>query len=118
MMSNLMSEFREKIAVQFAYIGCRNVWAIRSIDVVCYAAPAGVSHVCLTILFGYAQDVEIGRKRMPESVGRHLIFNAEFFAEATSATINNPGSLELIKKYFPNAYAKYEKLVEKVIADE
>lgn len=55
-----------------------------------------------------------------QSRGRFLneLRCAEFFAEATSATINNPGSLELIKKYFPNAYAKYEKLVEKVIADE
>ena len=50
MMSNLMSEFREKIAVQFAYIGCRNVRAIRSIDVVGYAAPAGVYHINESVL--------------------------------------------------------------------
>ena len=81
LMSNLMSEFREKIAVQFAYIGCRNIRAIRSIDIVGYAAPAGVSHVCLTILFGYAQDVEICCKCMPESVSRHLIIDAEFLAK-------------------------------------
>lgn len=50
MMSNLMSEFREKIAVQFAYIGCRNVRAIRSIDVVGYVAPASVYHINESVL--------------------------------------------------------------------
>ena len=49
-MSNLMSEFREKIAVQFAYIGCRNVRAICSIDVVGYAAPASVYHINESVL--------------------------------------------------------------------
>lgn len=40
--------------------------------------------------------------------------SVEFFAEATSATINNPGSLELIKTNFPKAYAQYEKIVEEI----
>ena len=38
----------------------------------------------------------------------------EFFAEATSATINNPGSLELIKKYFPSAYDEYLNIIKEV----
>lgn len=81
LMSNLMSEFREKIAVQFAYICCRNVRAIRSIDVIGYAAPSGVSHVCLTIFFGYAQDIEICCKRMPESEGSDLALDTEPVAD-------------------------------------
>lgn len=42
----------------------------------------------------------------------------EFFAEATSATINNPGSLELIKKYFPNAYDEYLNIIKEVASRE
>lgn len=40
--------------------------------------------------------------------------STEFFAEATSATVNNPKSLELIKKYFPKTYAEYIKRLEKL----
>ena len=40
--------------------------------------------------------------------------SSEFFAEATSATINNPKSLELIKRYFPKAYAEYEAIISEV----
>lgn len=40
--------------------------------------------------------------------------SAEFFAEATSATINNPESLEILKASFPKAYAQYEKIVEEI----
>lgn len=39
--------------------------------------------------------------------------DTEFFAEATSATINNPKSLGLIKKYFPTAYNEYLKRLDK-----
>ena len=38
----------------------------------------------------------------------------EFFAECSSATINNPDSLKVIKKHFPNAYKEYLRLVEKI----
>lgn len=44
--------------------------------------------------------------------------SSEFFAEATSATINNPKSLELIKRYFPKAYAEYEEIISEVINDD
>lgn len=44
--------------------------------------------------------------------------SSEFFAEATSATINNPKSLELIKQYFPKAYAEYENIISEVISDD
>lgn len=39
---------------------------------------------------------------------------AEAFAEMTSATINNPESLNEIRKTFPTAYAKYLKIVDKI----
>lgn len=42
----------------------------------------------------------------------------EFFAEATSATINNPKSLKLIKKYFPSAYDEYLKIIKEVASRE
>ena len=42
----------------------------------------------------------------------------EFFAEATSATINNPKSLKLIKKYFPSAYDEYLKIIKEVAKRE
>ena len=38
----------------------------------------------------------------------------EFFAEATSATINNPKSKELLDKYFPNTMAKYQEVLKKI----
>ena len=38
----------------------------------------------------------------------------EFFAECSSATVNNPGSLSVIKKHFPSAYKKYLELVEQI----
>lgn len=38
----------------------------------------------------------------------------EFFAECSSATINNPESLNIIKKHFPKAYEKYLNLVTKI----
>ncbi|WP_082404037.1 minor capsid protein [Lacticaseibacillus sharpeae] len=38
----------------------------------------------------------------------------EAFAEMTSATINNPESLELIKKIYPTAYKKYQQIVDQV----
>lgn len=39
----------------------------------------------------------------------------EAFAEMTSATINNPESLALIKKVLPNAYKAYEQMVEDIV---
>ncbi|WP_283599987.1 hypothetical protein [Ligilactobacillus salivarius] len=38
----------------------------------------------------------------------------EFFAETTSAMINNPESLLQIKKMFPNAYKEYLRVVEDI----
>lgn len=38
----------------------------------------------------------------------------EFFAECSSTTINNPGSLAVIKKHFPTAYKKNLELVERI----
>lgn len=35
----------------------------------------------------------------------------EFFAECTAATINNPESLKMIKKMFPESYKIYQKIV-------
>ena len=49
-MSNLMSEFREKIAVDLADLRCCHVGTIRSIDVVGYAAPASVYHINESVL--------------------------------------------------------------------
>lgn len=42
---------------------------------------------------------------------------AEAFAEMTSATINNPKSLANIKKYFPNSYKEYLKIVSGIIKE-
>lgn len=44
--------------------------------------------------------------------------STEAFAEMTSATINNPKSLEQIKKIFPNAYKKYLSIVDAIIKAE
>lgn len=76
MMSNLMSEFREKIAVDLTDLRRCHVGAIRSIDVVRDTAASGMSHHRLTVFFGYAQDIKVGCKRVPESVGRHLAVDA------------------------------------------
>lgn len=50
----------------------------------------------------------------PEAYWNQTMRSAEFFAEATSATINNPESLEILKANFPKAYAQYEKIVEEI----
>lgn len=50
----------------------------------------------------------------PEAYWTRNMRGAEFFAEATSATINNPESLEILKASFPKAYARYEKIVEEI----
>ncbi|WP_242362525.1 hypothetical protein [Limosilactobacillus antri] len=39
----------------------------------------------------------------------------EFFAECSSATINNPESLKVIKENFPTAYKEYLKIVDKIV---
>ncbi|KRM20213.1 hypothetical protein FC40_GL000314 [Ligilactobacillus hayakitensis DSM 18933 = JCM 14209] len=38
--------------------------------------------------------------------------DAEFFAGASSATVNNSKSLEVIKKHFPRAYNNYLEVVD------
>ena len=50
----------------------------------------------------------------PDAYWTRNMRGAEFFAEATSATINNPESLEILKASFPKAYARYEKIVEEI----
>lgn len=40
--------------------------------------------------------------------------NTEAFAEMTSAAINNPESVKLIKKYFPETWKKYNEIVKEV----
>ena len=49
-----------------------------------------------------------------ESYWNQTTRSVEFFAEATSATINNPESLEILKTHFPKTYAQYEKIVEEI----
>lgn len=58
--------------------------------------------------FGVGHPKDYWRK------GSSDLRSTEFFAEATSATVNNPKSLELIKKYFPKTYAEYIKRLEKL----
>lgn len=55
---------------------------------------------------GYGHTTEYWTKYKMQAV--------EFFAEITSAMINNPESLLQIKKMFPNAYKEYLKVVEDI----
>lgn len=55
---------------------------------------------------GYGHPIEYWTKHKMQAV--------EFFAETTSAMINNPESLLQIKKMFPNAYKEYLKVVEDI----
>ena len=55
---------------------------------------------------GYGHTTEYWTKYKMQAV--------EFFAETTSAMINNPESLLQIKKMFPNAYKEYLKVVEDI----
>lgn len=41
----------------------------------------------------------------------------EFFAESSSATINNPESLKVIKEHFPTAYEEYLRIVKKMAGE-
>lgn len=58
-----------------------------------------------------------GTKVVRETHKKHFR-GTEFFAETTSATINNPKSLKLIKKYFPSAYDEYLKIIKEVASRE
>ena len=40
--------------------------------------------------------------------------NTEAFAEMTSAAINNPEAVKLFKKYFPETWKKYNKIVKEI----
>ena len=55
---------------------------------------------------GYGHPIEYWAKYKMQAV--------EFFAEITSAMINNPESLLQIKKMFSNAYKEYLRVVEDI----
>ena len=61
---------------------------------------------------------QIFRTKEAKEMYRENNRSTEFFAEATSATINNPESLKLIKNYFPKTYDEYLKILEEVGSDE
>ena len=61
---------------------------------------------------------QIFRTKEAKEMYRENNRSTEFFAEATSATINNPESLKLIKNYFPKTYDEYLKILEEVAKDE
>ncbi|WP_283679941.1 minor capsid protein [Lentilactobacillus sp. Marseille-Q4993] len=46
--------------------------------------------------------------------GTNGMTEAEFFAECTSATVNNPRSLAQIKEWFPESYKIYEQIVKDI----
>lgn len=58
------------------------------------------------IMFSYGH--EKGYFRYPGSQER------EFFAEMTSAYVNNPASLEVIKEFFPKSVKIYQQIVENI----
>lgn len=72
--------------------------------------PLGVGH-------GRSYWRTSGPKVVKETHSKHYR-GTEFFAETTSATINNPKSLKLIKKYFPSAYDEYLKIIKEVAKRE
>ena len=72
--------------------------------------PLGVGH-------GRSYWRTSGPKVVKETHSKHYR-GTEFFAETTSATINNPKSLKLIKKYFPSAYDEYLKIIKEVASRE
>lgn len=72
--------------------------------------PLGVGH-------GRSYWRTSGPKVVKETHNKHYR-GTEFFAETTSATINNPKSLKLIKKYFPSAYDEYLKIIKEVAKRE
>ena len=76
-----MSKSREIFAVEIIDLLSRHIWTVCGINIVRDAASAGVTHQRLTILFRHSQDVEIGRKSVPEGVGRHLVLYAEILAK-------------------------------------
>ena len=66
--------------------------------------------------FGYEFPLGVGHsasywKKSAQTRSNRM---TEFFAEATSATINNPGSKEMLEKYFPETMAKYKEALEKI----
>jgi len=46
---------------------------------------------------------------------RKGMLETEAFAEMFSATITNKGSLNVLKKYLPNAYSVFEKMIKEVL---
>ena len=43
--------------------------------------------------------------------------SVEFFAETYSSSIVNPEAIEVIKQYFPRSYAKFESILEGMVAE-
>ena len=43
---------------------------------------------------------------------------AEAWAELTSATMNNPNSEKLLKKYFPETVKKYHETLERIVQND
>ena len=41
----------------------------------------------------------------------------EAFAEFTSSTLTNPGSLKVIKKYLPRSYKVYQEMIEEAVKE-
>lgn len=56
----------------------------------------------------------VGHKGANKSYWKHVTVGTEGFAEMTDATINNPESLEQIKKYFPKSYEIYLEMIEDI----
>ncbi|WP_203640068.1 minor capsid protein [Levilactobacillus wangkuiensis] len=65
---------------------------------------------------GFGHDKKYWTSKISRATQAHNgTAEKEFFAECTSATINNPGSLSRIKKWFPKSYKIYEQIVEDMI---
>jgi hypothetical protein len=43
------------------------------------------------------------------------MLETEAFAEMLSATLTNKDSLNVLKKYLPNAYSVFEKMIKEVL---
>lgn len=66
--------------------------------------------------FGYDYPLGVGHSHRYWKQSAKLKSNrmTEFFAEATSATFNNPGSKKMLERYFPETMAKYKEVLEKI----
>ena len=76
-----MSEFRQKIPVNRGDFRGVHIGRICRVNIVCHLRARGVSHICLSVLFVNAEDIEISGESMAESVGRDFVLDAEPGAE-------------------------------------